>query len=168
MISCTTMIITTMIIIMAIMITIITMTITMTIMIRMMCSGCGHFSWLVSAGGPSHDLSPPLQLYNSPLHAKKKMYDTLYAMKEMYDPLYAVKEMYDPLHATKKIYDPLHATKKMYDPFCAPKKVRSTQCTKCTIHPIYNPLHNTQYIAMCNPLNHVHNVRGASHNALQC
>ena len=50
--------------------------------------GCGHFSWLVSAGGPSHDLSPPLQLYNSPLHATKKMYDPLYAPKK-YDPLNA-------------------------------------------------------------------------------
>ena len=64
----------------------ITMTMIMAMIITMMCSGCGHFSWLVSAGGPSHDLSPPLQLYNDPLHATKKMYDPLYAPKK-YDPL---------------------------------------------------------------------------------
>ena len=47
----------------------ITMTTIMAIIITMMCSGCGHFSWLVSAGGPSHDLSPAATLQSMRCHA---------------------------------------------------------------------------------------------------
>ena len=85
----------------------ITMTIIMMMIITMMCSGCGHFSWLVSAGGPSHDLSPPLQLYNSPLHATKKMYDPLYAPKSMIRLMHPI---YNPLHNPPYIamYNPLN------------------------------------------------------------